>query len=790
MDKQHTIDKLNLDISVKSSEANVTKVKRLSEVLDNLAGVLYDFPSQTFHKITDNLTSLSAALNLVTGDNKQLSGFTSRLGNLNKKISELDASLMERKFNEMTVAITPFLDKVNSAKDALIALNGVINNSDKYQTSEPNVKQTKKKNSNGFLNVAKWGVVTLMAKRLGRAVYKIAEAGSAYTETLNLWETAMGTNLDSATKFVDKMNEAYGISEKTLMNAQAIFKNMLGSLGQISDQTAYLLSEGVTQMALDYASLFNQTFDQAFTKFQAALAGQVRPIRSVAGFDITENTLFQLYESLGGTKSMRQLSRTEKQLLSLLAIFNQMQASGAIGDLDKTMASFANQSKVSAEAFNDLKNWAGTLLTYIVAESKIMVKFNAMLIFAARYLEAIAKQIGAVQSFGGKDPFASTTEGAENALDAINQLQGKLLDFDKFRALNGAGEGNLALDEKLLNAFKKYESILGNASLEAKELSDQWFKALGYTIDENGELILTDSQLTNINDKLAEITTFLKNFNGLTTLKEIMPLLSSIGSLLANLTQPLSVIFTTLSPILTIISEITSKIIVALDEIGALKWLILSIFAFKIGKKLWGLTNLLGTIATKFLPIKTAVVGLTKSWTSLNAGISITVGFMSELVARAIFASLSDDMRKMVAPIALVTSAITGLTVAWLALHGVMSYGLAIPVIMGSVGVGIASIKAMLSENQFADGGIPKKGTAFIAGEAGAEIVGTMSSGQTGVMNMEQLESAVARGMLIGLSAVDMKDDRPIYVNIDGDRFFTASRQIFRRNGFDVSAVK
>ena len=790
MDNQHTIDKLNLDISVNSSKANVTKVKRLSEVLDSLAGVLYDFPSQTFHKITENLISLASALSIVTGENKQLSGFTSRIGNLNKKISELDASLMERKFKEMTVAITPFIDKINSARDALVALNGAVNNSDNYQSSEPKAKQPQKKKSNALLAVAKWGMVLSVAKRLGRAVHKIVEAGSAYTETLNLWETAMGANLDSATKFVDKMNQAYGISEKTLMNAQAIFKNMLGSLGQISDQTAYLLSEGVTQMALDYASLFNQSFEQAFTKFQAALAGQVRPIRSVSGFDITENTLFQLYESLGGTKSMRQLSRTEKQLLSILAIFNQMQASGAIGDLDKTMASFANQSKVAKEAFDDLKNWAGTLLTYIITESKIMVKFNAMLIFAARYLEAIAKQIGAVQSFNAKDPFASTTDGAENALDAVNELQGKLLDFDKFRSLNGTQESNIALDEKLLDAFKQYESILGNASLEARKLSDEWFKALGYTIDENGELKLTDEQLTDIKGKINEIVNLFKNFEGIQGLTTIKSLLSAIFNLLVSSAPTLTIILNTLSPILSVISQIVAAIVVALDKLGLLKVAIAAIFAFKIGKSLMSVAKHLGSFIQKLLPAKNSIDVVSKSFNGLEASISATVGIFSYALAGNIFSSLSDDMKKTVAPIALVTSAITGLTVAWLALHGVMTYGTAIPIIMGSIGVGVASLEAMLNASKFADGGVPQKGSFFWAGEAGAELVANMPNGNTGVMNIEQLESAVARGMVIGLSAVDTKDNRPIYVNIDGERFFTASRQIYRRNGYDVSALK
>jgi hypothetical protein len=246
---------------------------------------------------------------------------------------------------------------------------------------------------------------------------------------------------------------------------------------------AYSLSEGVTQMALDYASLYNVTFEQAFTKFQAALAGQVRPIRSVSGYDITENTLFQLYQSLGGEKTMRQLSRTEKQLLSIYAVFKQMDASGAIGDLDKTMESFANQSRVMAENWQRTMTYSGVILTHIIEQSGLMTYLNAVLIFLGDTLKAVAESMGAIKSFA--DPFESTTEGALDAGEAIDEVKGKLLGFDKFRSLSGESNNVLGIDEKLLKALSGFDSILEGSSMEAKKLADQ-FKIMSGLFDENG----------------------------------------------------------------------------------------------------------------------------------------------------------------------------------------------------------------------------------------------------------------------------------------------------------------
>ena len=490
----------------------------------------------------------------------------------------------------------------------------------------------------GFLKIAKWTAVFAVARRFGRTLSNIVQSGADYTETLNLWETAMGSNLNVATEFVNKMNEAYGISEKTLMNAQAIFKNMLGSLGQISDTMAYSLSEGITQMALDYASLYNQTFEQAFTKFQGALAGQVRPIRSVAGYDITENTLYQLYQSLGGTKTMRQLTRTEKQLLSILAIFNQMTASGAVGDLDKTMESFANQSRVMAEAWDRIKTYAGVLLTYLIEQTDIMVKINAVLIYLGNSIKKYVESVGAIKSFGG-NIFEETTDSVLDTSNAIDEVKGKLLDFDKFRALSSSDDNVLGLDEKLLSALAKYTSILGNASMKANQLVENIansellaiFKSLYpiikdiaiffFDINETVNGVIKDL-LLNVLPSLKPIFTILKDIVGFTktVLNVLYPVLNMVFDLLKVLEPILSIVraigygvsvvitgalylvMTLLSPLLLIVETILKVIETigsALNSLFTWDWSSLGKNLSNIWKN-WKIPDLFVNLGTQF----------------------------------------------------------------------------------------------------------------------------------------------------------------------------------------------
>ncbi|NLB81399.1 MAG: hypothetical protein GX800_07295, partial [Clostridiaceae bacterium] len=170
-------------------------------------------------------------------------------------------------------------------------------------------KQGVKSNSlSKFLNIgyllSKLRLTWMMAQKIANVGKQMVQYGIDYTETLNLWQVAMRENVNLATKFVSEMSRGYGISEKTLMNTQAIYKNMIGALGNVSDKTTYQLSEALVKMTLDFSSLYNVTFADAEKKIQAVLARQVRPIRSVSGYDITERTIYDLYQQMGGTKMM------------------------------------------------------------------------------------------------------------------------------------------------------------------------------------------------------------------------------------------------------------------------------------------------------------------------------------------------------------------------------------------------------------------------------------------------------------------------------------------------------
>jgi hypothetical protein len=356
------------------------------------------------------------------------------------------------------------------------------------------------KNVGIFATIGKWNYMINMARYYGRKLADIVQLSMDYVETQNLWQVANRNNIEMADEFIGKMNKAYGISEQTLMNYQAIFKNMLSALGDLDDAVSSKLSMQLTTMATDFASLYNVSIKDAMTKFQAVLSGQVRPIRSVSGYDITENTIFDLYKQAGGEKTMRQLSQLEKRLLRIYAVYGQMGATGATGDMAKTIESASNQARIMSEQVKETLTWTGQLILMWLNGNKVFQYVNATLMTMKEIIKSLAYSMG----YESTDWLAGFEEVVDDASDAVDELTGKLLSFDKFEALNQEEDNILGIDPNITNLINSMKSSLEDFTMEASKMSDKWLKSLGYVYD-------TETNLWKMGDATKGFTYDLKN---------------------------------------------------------------------------------------------------------------------------------------------------------------------------------------------------------------------------------------------------------------------------------------
>lgn len=101
--------------------------------------------------------------------------------------------------------------------------------------------------------------------------------------------------------------------------------------------------------------------------------------------------------------------------------------------------------------------------------------------------------------------------------------------------------------------------------------------------------------------------------------------------------------------------------------------------------------------------------------------------------------------------------------------------------------------KGLFNIGTYATGGLPDTGSLFLAGERGAELVTNVGSGQSAVMNMQQLQQAIYGGMVSALSTMQQvgghETAQPITVKIGEDTLFEITRKSATRRGLDFAKV-
>lgn len=180
---------------------------------------------------------------------------------------------------------------------------------------------------------------------------------------------------------------------------------------------------------------------------------------------------------------------------------------------------------------------------------------------------------------------------------------------------------------------------------------------------------------------------------------------------------------------------------------------------------------------------------------TLVAGISL---LSSGLMDLGNWSGMS-DLEKWSTVLKIVAGAAFLAATAFATLHASWSVGIA----AGAIAVGIAAVLGSLATAQaaakeaeaniekHANGGLATKGSLFYAGEAGPELVTQTSGGGSTIMNMKQLEDAVARGFIRGFASVDSgyDDNGTTDVYVDGQKLFNIMRGTAKRNGYDFVRV-
>lgn len=191
-------------------------------------------------------------------------------------------------------------------------------------------------------------------------------------------------------------------------------------------------------------------------------------------------------------------------------------------------------------------------------------------------------------------------------------------------------------------------------------------------------------------------------------------------------------------------SEIIADVVVKVVELSV-KFLDFIDSTIGIENFIWGIVSALAIIKSyKLISSMTTLIDKFGKISTLMSGLSFAVTAIAGILAYNIFSELMKNMNDTDKTIGIIIGGIVALIASIYALQHAMA-GDWVGAISGAAAtaIGIGVMIAGIRAKTYANGGIPDRGSLFIAGESGAELVTTMSGGRTGVSNTEQLREAV-----------------------------------------------
>lgn len=340
--------------------------------------------------------------------------------------------MAEVQIDKLTVEIEA--DTTNATKGLDRLKKAMDNLSSKKAVSETNLLGGAFIN---LLNKAK-NLISIVAisQTLGKAIAKYSE----YVEDINLFSVAMGDFADKGAELADRMQGLLGVDSGRTMKYMALFQNLTTSFGMAGDK-AYILSSNLTQLGYDLASFHNLSIEESFQKLQAAISGELEPIRRL-GVDISNARLQQELYNLGINKSINSLSQADKAQLRYIAIMKQ--TTNAQMDMGRTLNTPANQMRILKSQVEQLAKAIGAVL--IPAVNAILPPMIAVVKVVQTVISAIARLFGAQVKWADfKNEATAATGGASAGLNNVANSAAKAAKQTR-DLIGGFDELNVAQD--------------------------------------------------------------------------------------------------------------------------------------------------------------------------------------------------------------------------------------------------------------------------------------------------------------------------------------------------------
>jgi hypothetical protein len=218
-----------------------------------------------------------------------------------------------------------------------------------------------KENVNKMVDAAKTLVLAGAASFTALAIAGVQSA-SALNETQNVINTTFGNSATQVDEWAKSAVNAYGLNEESALKYAGTMGAMFKGMG-VSSTQAQQMSESISGLSGDMASFYNMSTDDAFSKLQAGIAGQTKPLRDL-GINMSTANLQAFALSEGITTAYKSMSQGEQTTLRYNYLMNASSLSQ--GDFVKTSGTYANQMRVFQANIESLTTSLGQAVIPII----------------------------------------------------------------------------------------------------------------------------------------------------------------------------------------------------------------------------------------------------------------------------------------------------------------------------------------------------------------------------------------------------------------------------------------
>lgn len=518
---------------------------------------------------------------------------------------------------------------------------------------------------------------------IGRTLFvgavKLMKLAGDFGETMNKFNVVAGTSKDTLGKFAQEMSNSFGLDIKDMYETTSAFKSIANSIG-LADKQAEIFTKNMSQLSLDLASLYNKDVETAMNALVSGIHGQQKPLKQFETYLYDANIEYEALQ-LGITRSVDSMSQAEKMMLRYLSVLRQ--TDGAQGDLAKTLTSTSNQIKVFQAQWEMLKRSAGSVVT--IFAKMVVPALNVAMAAFATFLTRIAQMLGfTIEDF---------STNFSNASDSIADADDELENFEK------TVKGLTSLDE--INQF----SFSADTNMDAFSVDPKILEAMD-------KLGVYDNKMQELQQHIADKAEKLANILENTLAGDIIKLTADGLKKIGEAIDYVSEHFEEFEPLIKLV---TNLLVIFLGVAVVSKVTAWTKSFISFGAQLQKFT-------VQLPKAQKAFTGYLQTTTEGVNGLTLALGALTFAMSEAIFSSLLNSLdektRRIVATIGILVAALGAAAIAWMAYHGAMTWGTAIPIITAAIGVGVASMKALWpSVPQMATGGVVDSPTVAMIGE-------------------------------------------------------------------------